>query len=230
MKIQSLNLPVAQRRMISENVMEVACDLEGSQFPFKAGQYVSVTLPDLAYPDPKGKSRNFNLVNSPNNQECLYFAFVMRESGFKRTLAEIPIGTRVEIKGPYGMFTLPDGEKDFVMVADGIGVTPCLSIAIYAAERQLGRKITMLYAGDGQKKAMPYVDELRQIQDANRNFALKVAGGAIDQSFIKKNVDDPKSQGWFIAGTPDRTGRLRGILLKMGVPAQAVRTEDFTGY
>lgn len=229
--LQSLSLPVAQRRMITQDVMEVACDLEGRQFAFKAGQYVSVTLADLAYPDPKGKSRNFNLVNSPSsNLGHLYFAFVVRESGFKRTIAEVPIGTRVGIKGPYGMFTLPEGDGSFVMVADGIGVTPCLSIAIYAAETGLRRGITMLYIGSDRKTTLPYVDELEQLRDINRNFDIKFASTTVDQSFIKRSIDNPEDQLWLVAGAPDRTAKVRSVLLKMNVPVHLIRTEDFTGY
>jgi ferredoxin-NADP reductase len=219
--------------MVAQDVMEVVCDLEGSQFTFKAGQYVSVTLPDLAYPDPKGKSRNFNLANSPNNFGYLYFAFIARQSGFKRTLAELSVGARVGIRGPYGMFVLPEGEGDLVMVADGIGVTPCLSIAIYAAEMRLERRITMLYTGGG-RKTLPYVDELQQLVDINRNFEVKFAGtpaAAMDSSFIKKSVGHtPTSLHWLVAGAPEQTARVRSTLLKMGVQAQLIRTEDFTGY
>ncbi|MEW5840739.1 MAG: FAD-dependent oxidoreductase [Thermoproteota archaeon] len=243
--------------MVAENVMEVAFELDGSSsggssssssssgsshFPFRPGQYVSVTLPSLAYPDSRGRSRSFNMVNSPNNSKYLYFAFVVREqSGFKRTLAEAPIGTNVGIRGPYGMFTLPEGDRDFVMVASGIGVTACLSIAIYAAEMQLGQKITMLYntaPGEGKTAAtatataMPYVKELQQLKGVNPNFDVRFASGAggIDQSLIKRSVEDPKSRRWLVAGSPGQTGRVRSTLLKMGVPVQAIRTEDFTGY
>ena len=48
-----LSLPLVGRREVAERTMSFAFDLEGQNFPFKPGQYVSITQAAPSYQDEK---------------------------------------------------------------------------------------------------------------------------------------------------------------------------------
>lgn len=224
----TLQLPIVQCRDIPCNVKEVTCDIKGSGFQFKAGQQIRVSLDNLTYNDPKGKSRTFNILSSPNNDEYLTFAFKMSDSGFKRTLVGSPLGTGVEVKGPFGMFTLPPGDEQIIMIADGIGITPCISMLLYATEEQRKNKITLVYSEAGH--SMAYLDDLHDIVQENRNITIKTKTGGFDAGFIKKNIDRPKESHWYISGIPQIMASIKNIANQSGVPDRNLHIEEFAGY
>ena len=83
-------MPIVQWCQLPEGILEVTCRLNGNEFPYKAGQHLQAILSSLLFNDPKGKTRTFNLLSSPNNVEYISFAFYMSDSGFKKTLNQIP--------------------------------------------------------------------------------------------------------------------------------------------
>ena len=103
-------------------------------FDFVAGQYLTVTLPDPLYDDPKGNLRTFSIASPPHETNHLLVATRMTGSPFKRSLAEAPLGAAVSIFGPAGDFTLPAvAATPLVFIAGGIGITPFRSMILTAA-------------------------------------------------------------------------------------------------
>ncbi|MBI5147088.1 MAG: FAD-dependent oxidoreductase [Thaumarchaeota archaeon] len=227
MQLLSRQLSVVQHQEVAPGVIEIICKQEHA-LNFKPGQYVNVSLDQLRYPDPKGKTRTFNLVSSPNNSEYLGFSFLKSNSGFKKTLTEIQLNTKIEIKGPFGIFTLPENSsKPVVFIADGIGITPCVSIALYAAEKKLPHKITVLYTS---QKTFPYLESLQEIQKENPNFTIQAKSGPIDSSFIKKHVKNIKESKWFVSGTAKSASHIIKTISQLGVSEKDIQTEEFSGY
>jgi ferredoxin-NADP reductase len=227
MQLLARNFPIIQREEVSENVIEVVCKQDGS-FTFKPGQYVNISIEQLRYPDTKGKTRTFNLVSSPNNTEYLGFTFSKSNSGFKRTITEMPINSKIEFKGPFGVFTLPeDHSRPIVFIADGIGVTPCVSIALYAAEEKLPHKITMIYTS---KKSHPYLENLKEAEGENPNFKLQSKIGQVDSGIIKKHVSNIKESRWYAAGTSQSVSHIVKTISQLGVLEKDIHIEEFSGY
>jgi len=68
--------------------------------------------------------RHISVVTSPNERGVLGLCTRLRDSAFKRSLAELPIGAEVEVEEPKGNFLLPeDTSRRYVVVAGGIGIT-----------------------------------------------------------------------------------------------------------
>lgn len=59
---------IKEKKEISEGTLLVSFDLLENKIDFKAGQYFYITLPKLNYPDDKGNTRHFSIVNSPNEK------------------------------------------------------------------------------------------------------------------------------------------------------------------
>lgn len=91
---------------------------------FKAGQFMDLTLLDPAETDAEGNTRGFSINSAPDETE-LVFTTRLRDTAFKRVLRSMPLGTGVQIDGPFGNFTLHSKEtRPAVLLAGGIGITP----------------------------------------------------------------------------------------------------------
>ena len=115
---------IAEKREVAEGTLLVLFDLLGREVDFRPGQYFWVTLLDPPYEDEKGPRRHISVVTSPNERGVLGLCTRLRDSAFKRSLAELPVGAEVDVEEPKGDFVLPE-ETDlpYVFVAGGIGIT-----------------------------------------------------------------------------------------------------------
>jgi ferredoxin-NADP reductase len=235
--------PLTARRPVAAGTMAFEFDLGGQDFTFKPGQYVSLTVPNPLYQDDKGNMRSFSIASSPQDR-VLLIATRMTGSALKRTLAEAPPGTRVEIRGPLGSFTLPqDPGRPIVLVAGGIGITPFRSMIKHATERRLPHRITLLYANRTPQEA-PFLDDLEAWQRQNPHLRVVLTMtrpaeaeppwggrvGYIDRAFVIEEVEDRERAFAFVAGPPDMVGSAARALADAGLTEDRIRTEEFDGY
>src|ERR1035437_4509806 len=97
-------------------------------FNFRAGQSADVTLTDPLETDAEGNTRTFSIASPPFADE-LVFTTRMRDTAFKSSLKKVPLGAEVKIARAAGTFTLHKNlEKPAIFLADGIGITPFLSM------------------------------------------------------------------------------------------------------
>ncbi len=198
-----------------------------ANFNFLAGQHIQVTLQTLAYSDHKGSSRVFSICSSPLDREVISIAFRNTGSGFKKTLVEIPIGTKILIKGPSGFFTLPEKGKH-IFVAGGIGITPFMSMLGTALEKESRYDISLLYANRDQENAS-YLDDLKKLTTNSENFHLHTIFGRLDASFIQKAATDVENTTWWVAGPPGMVAEVKYTLGQLGISSGKVRSEEFVG-
>ncbi|MEX0918879.1 MAG: FAD-dependent oxidoreductase [Candidatus Paceibacterota bacterium] len=226
-----IKLPIIDRREVAEKTNEVSFGLTGREFNFIAGQYIQLGVDNLLYPDPRGPSRLFSVVSSPDDKEKISIAFRQTDSGFKRTLLELPLNTEVVVDGPFGSFTLPaKAEQPAVFVAGGIGITPCLSMIRLAMATKRPGKLLLLYANRGPETA-PYLEELKQLAGANPQLTVKNHFGPLNDDLIGFGLETaPAGAGWYIAGPLPLVVSARDSLSRAGVPPTQILTEEFTGY
>jgi len=97
-------------------------------FDFKPGQSVDLTLLNPPETDSEGNVRTFSIASAPFEDQ-LRFATRMRDTAFKRSLKNVPLGTVVKMDSAMGSFTLhKNSAKPAVFLAGGIGITPFSSI------------------------------------------------------------------------------------------------------
>src|SRR5918995_3761049 len=99
---------IKEKREIAKGTLLATFDLLGEEVDFTPGQYFFVTLPDIGHQDDKGLRRHITVVTSPNDSGVLGLATRMRDSAFKRSLRDLPVGAEVEVEQPEGDFGLPD--------------------------------------------------------------------------------------------------------------------------
>ncbi|MBI1975041.1 MAG: FAD-dependent oxidoreductase [Parcubacteria group bacterium] len=235
-----------ERKMVAE-ATEAFWFEKPKTFSFKPGQYIDVTLKELVAPDPRGNNRVFSIASSPGDEDIM-IATRLTGSNYGETLMHMPLGTEVELDGPFGSFTLPrDTSQPVVLVAGGIGITPFRSMIKYVTEQKLSYRLTLLYT-NRTPALSAFLDDFAKWSDENPLFrfvAIVVdplpAGqkwgyapycrtGLIDASFIQKEVESPKESVFYVAGPPVMVHAITEELFGLGIPHAGVKFEEFSGY
>ena len=163
---------IKEKREVAKRTLLVLFDLGGTELDYRPGQYFWVELLEPRYEDEKGARRHITAVTSPTERGVIGLCTRMRDSAFKRSLAELPVRAEVEIEPPKGTFVLPeDDSRPLVFVAGGIGITPFRSMLRFIADERLSRRVTLIYSNRDRASAA-FLDELEQIEQANPNISL----------------------------------------------------------
>jgi ferredoxin-NADP reductase len=166
----------------------------------------------------------------------------VRDTAFKRVLKGLPLGTEVELDGPYGDFTLHKTETTpAVFLIGGIGVTPVRSMIAQATKDRTAHKITLLHANRSLADA-PFTADFKAFAAENPNFTyvpvLSQAGdggwngetGYIDEAMVRKYVPDLDAPIYYLSGPATMVAAMRKILVDAGVNEDAIKSEEFSGY
>lgn len=235
-------IKLVARELIADGTMSFSFE-KPEGFEYRAGQFADYTLIDPPESAKQGDTRGFTLSSAPY-EPYLTAATRLRNSGFKRTLTGVPLGTEVLLDAPYGSFTLPDDTtRHAVFLAGGIGITPVRSIAFQAAHDGTGHNITAFYSNRSPENAA-FLDELTALSETEDGFTLvatmtapetsrkKWSGetGYIDGAMLARHLKDITAPVYYLCGPPPMVKSLHSVLTAAGVADDDIRTEEFTGY
>jgi ferredoxin-NADP reductase len=232
---------IKEKREVAKGTLLVTFDLLGEEVDFAPGQYFFVTLPDVGHQDDKGLRRHITVVTSPSEKGVLGFATRMRDSAFKRSLGELPVGAEVEVEPPKGSFVLPeDPSRPLVFVAGGIGITVFRSMLRYIQEEGLPYRVTLIYS-NRDRESTAFLDELREFEQALPDFRLiltmtqdpswKGETRKVDGKFVKDHLDEDLNRYTFlVAGPPAMAEGVQQALEEAGVQDENVIPERYSGY
>jgi ferredoxin-NADP reductase len=241
-KPSTYQVTLKNRQEVAKGTMAFYFDRPAA-FTFKAGQFIDLPLPDLSDSDPQGHTRAFTLASAPSEQQ-LMVATRLRDTAFKRMLGEMPLGTTIDIEGPFGQFTLPDNNsRTTVFLAGGIGITPFRSMLVEAAHNKLPHRLILMYSNRHPEDAA-FLDELQALQQDNPDYtcigtmtsptvgaeAWKGETGRIDQAMLRKYVKDTETAMFYVVGPPAMVKGLRKMLESAGIHKNSIRFEEFVGY
>lgn len=235
-----MRVKIKDREEIAKNTLLVTFDLLGQALNFKAGQFCRITLINPPYNDSRGNSRFLGIVTSPSEKGIFSILTRMGVSAFKKSLAELPIGTEVEVGEIDGHIILPeDRKKSVVFVAGGIGIAPVMGVLRFCQEQNWPYMITLVYSNEDSESA-PFLDELKRMAEGNQKFKLVATmtqdaawigeKRRINSQFIKDYFPEPDKNIYFVTGTPRFVPAVFREIKGAGVPAQSITMEIFTGY
>jgi ferredoxin-NADP reductase len=212
-------------------------------FDFKPGQSADLTLFNPPETDSEGNTRTFSIASAPF-EEQLMFATRMRDSAFKRSMMQIPLGTRVKIGPAIGSFTLHKNPgRAAVLLAGGIGVTPFLSILRQADNDRAPHKLYLFYSNHRPEDA-PFIKTLETLDMSNANFRFirtmtnmsnsksnwEGETGRIDKEMLSRYLSELHGPIYYVAGPPAMVAGMTKILVAAGVDEDDIRSEEFAGY
>ena len=232
---------IKEKHDVAKGTLLVTFDLAGEDVDFEPGQYFFVTLLDPPYEDDKGPRRHITVVTSPNERGVLGLATRLRDTAFKKSLQQLPIGTEVEVEPPKGKFTLPeDTSRPLVFVAGGIGITVFRVMLRYMDEESLPYRVTLLYSNRNREEAA-FLDELGDLEDRRPEFRLVATmtddpdwegeQRRMDARFFRDHVGDLLDEATFmVAGPPPMVEAMKEALAEAGVAEERVIAERYSGY
>jgi ferredoxin-NADP reductase len=231
---------IKEKREVAKGTLMVVFDLLGEEVDFTAGQYFWVTLLDPPYDDDKGPRRHISVVTSPTERGVLGLCTRLRDSAFKRSLAELEVGAEVEVEHPKGDFVLPeDTEQPYVFVAGGIGITVFRCMLRYIADTGEPYKVTLVYS-NRDRESTPFLDELHEIEQRVPGFRLIVTmtedpewdgeSRRIDADMLRDQLGELEPFTYLVAGPPAMVEGVAEQLSQAGVPEEQVLPSRFSGY
>ena len=205
-------------------------------FFYQAGQYVSLVLPQLSNISPRQAVRSMSLASAPS-EDTLMIAMRSGPSEYKKTLLNMALGEKLEIRGPLGALVPHDGARSAVYIAGGIGIAPFRGMILDARDKGWPYAITLFYSNRYNEDAA-FLEELRAVE--NERFRIvpimtrqKNWTGEYthcDERMIKKYVGDIHAPVYYIVGLPNMVTEMSFTLNDMGIDFEQIKTELFTGY
>jgi ferredoxin-NADP reductase len=231
---------VKEKREVARGTLLVIFDLGGQAVDFRAGQYFWVELLDPPYEDEKGPRRHISVVTSPTERGVLGLCTRLRDSAFKRSLAELEVGAEVEVEEPKGDFKLPeDTEPHYAFIAGGIGITVFRSMLRYIADAGEPYDVTLVYS-NRDRASTAFLDELTELESQIPGFELVVTmtgdpawtgeSRRVDADFLRDKLGELADYTYLLAGPPPMVGGVVEQLNEAGVPEAQIEPDRFSGY
>jgi len=145
---------------------------------FYPGQFIEVEAPGRP-----GSWRCYSIASSAANPERIDLV-VKRIAGgeFSGQVERLARGSRLAVRGPYGMSYLRESDRPILLVATGSGLAPLLSILRSSAEQRDPRSF-QLYYGARTAGDLIFHDELYAMEQRLPHFRFKPSLSAPDSSF-----------------------------------------------
>lgn len=211
--------------------------LEPESIKFFPGQYVDFAVPGT------DETRSFSMANTSSLQSGqLEFVIKIYPEGLFSTFldTDVAIGDRLDITGPFGMFTLRDApDAELIFVGGGAGMAPILALLRTMAERGIDRKATYYYGARGRRD-LCFDKELRSLAETLPNFRYVPALSEPDPDddwdgatglitdVVRADVDTLAGADAYICGPPPMVEAACDLLPALGVSDHRIFYDKFT--
>ena len=245
----------ADTDMMSFKLSRKDVQQQNHNLDYKAGQYAAMDLGTKE--DPEGPVRSFTIASSPTEVEFILVSTRIRDTPFKKKLANLEIGTPVKITAPVGSFVLPEGDnlKSVVFLSGGIGVTPFRSMVKYATDNHLPVRIVMFDSNRNEENILYRMDFDQCVREnSNLKIIYTITGEGQEKSsssvstagsnwkgeigFINKEMitkymtsDELEDSIFYVCGPPGMLKAMQKLLQDdLQIPDERIKIEEFTGY
>ena len=207
---------------------------------YLAGQYFNIRIPVEGRPRPI--QRAYSVGSSPTEGlEVVDFGIRETEGGLVSPVLvrNTPVGTKLEVRGPYGDFTWQEMDRGPVLlIGAGSGVVPLKSIIRYALDKGTDVKMALLYSSKSAQYVI-YDEELKEIllkapwlrvyhtftRDASDDTAH--FHRRIDKEMIAEVYGQLEPSLAFICGPPEMVEDAESALIALGMDPKMVKSEKY---
>ena len=144
---------------------------ELDRFDFEPGQFVTLDLP--IHEKPNKRWRSYSIASWPDGSNSFELVIVKLEGGAGTSylFAHGTIGLEISLRGPQGVFTLPEKiEEDLIFICTGTGIAPFRSMVHHIKNKNIPHKNLYLIFGTRTKNDLLYYDELKQMEKEVASF------------------------------------------------------------
>jgi propane monooxygenase reductase component len=245
--IQQAVAEVAANEPVTHDLRRLVLRLiEPAELRFFPGQYVDIAVPGTS------ASRSFSMANIPASPagasgaagsaaELEFVIKVYPDGLFSHFLdARLAVGDRLELAGPFGVFTLRESEDTpLIFVGGGAGMAPILSLLRSMAQRGIQRPATYYY-GARRRRDLCFEAELRALEEALPGFrylpALSEPGdddgwdgeAGLITDVVRRHEADLTSAHAYVRGPPPMVEAAVPMLSALGVAEKRIYYDKFT--
>jgi ferredoxin-NADP reductase len=144
---------------------------ELDSFNFKPGQFVTLDLP--IHEKTNKRWRSYSIASAPDGSNIIELVIVLLEGGLGTTYLfnEIKEGSAITLRGPVGVFTLPETlDKDLYLICTGTGIAPFRSMVHWIHQQKIAHKNIHLIFGCRKLSDQLYGSELKALETLENNF------------------------------------------------------------
>ncbi|HVW42583.1 MAG TPA: 2Fe-2S iron-sulfur cluster binding domain-containing protein [Amycolatopsis sp.] len=240
-------LPIVQAEVevvAKEHVTHDMCHLvvrliEPETIKFFPGQYLDFTIPGTE------ETRSFSMANT-SAREGGRLEFVIKiypDGRFSQFLdTEVAVGHRLQVNGPFGVFTLRDApDKDLVFVGGGAGMAPILALLRSMAERggDVAARRATFYYGARRRQDLCFEKDLAELAEKLPDFryvpALSEPDGedwagetGLITDVLRRCESDLAGADAYVCGPPPMVEAALELLPALGVADKRIFYDKFT--
>jgi propane monooxygenase reductase component len=236
--IQQAVAEVVSNEPVTHDMRHLVLKLvEPQEINYFPGQYIDIAIPGTDV------VRSFSMANV-SSKESGQLEFVIKiypDGQFSHFLdATLAVGDRLDVVGPYGVFTLRDGRDcDLVFVGGGAGMAPILSVLRSLAERGSTRKATYYY-GARKRRDLCFEKELYDLQESLPNFRFVPALSEPDEDepwdgevglitdVVKRHESDLADSDSYVCGPLPMVEAAMDVLTALGAVEKRIYYDKFT--
>ncbi len=211
---------------------------ELERFDFKAGQFATLELP-IHEKKPR-RLRSYSIASAPDETNVIELLIVLNEKGIGTPWIwqNIKAGSTLPIRGPLGVFTLPDPiETDICFVCTGTGIAPFRSMLLWLkAHPVVQYKNLYLLFGSRWMKDILYQKEMEELQNELPNFHYIITLSREDSPDYKGRKGyvhvlyqelfaDKRPCNFYLCGWRAMINDARKKIVEMGYDRKAVHVE-----
>lgn len=144
---------------------------ETKSFDFKPGQFVTLDLP--IHEQRNKRWRSYSIASMPDGSNVIELVIVYLEKGAGSGyfFNEVKEGTELTLRGPHGVFTLPQPlVNDLYMICTGTGIAPFRSMLYYIHRHSIPHGKIHLIFGTRTQQDLLYADEMRELEKLITDF------------------------------------------------------------
>lgn len=235
--IQEAVAEVVSNNSVTHDMRHLVLKLvEPQDIDYWPGQYVDIAIPGTE------ETRSFSMANttSKDGGRLEFVIKVYSDGAFSNFLdAKVDVGDRLNLVGPFGVFTLRDRDSDIVFVGGGAGMAPILCLLRTLAASGSTRK-TKFYYGARAKRDLCFEEELRGLSESLRNFtyvpALSEPGDDEDwvgevgliTDIVKQHETDLAGTDAYVCGPPPMVEAAMETLSGLGASEKTIYYDKFT--
>ncbi|HWH42894.1 MAG TPA: 2Fe-2S iron-sulfur cluster-binding protein [Usitatibacter sp.] len=230
---------LAATRDLTQDMREFRFKAAAGSPGFLPGQYALFYLPGLDVP------RTYSMANIDDGSGEWHFIVrrVPAGVGTVTLFDKVPVGSTIELDGPYGLAYLrTESPRDLICIGGGSGLAPVLSIARGAiAEPKLaGRRIHVFYGarttldlcGDADLSTLPGYGERLTFEAVLSMPEQSPAAWTGPTGFVHDHVQKFIGERWadfeyYFAGPPAMAEAVQRMLIEKRVPYPQVHFDSF---
>ena len=208
--------------------------LEAAAFSYRAGQSASIAI------GPGDPGTPYSIATAPSETAATgYLEFLVKVDGstrFGARVSQLQPGLPLIVSPAAGRFTIPaDAEQHpLLFIAGGTGIAPLRSMILECVNAGRRAGMALVYSARTPEE-FAYLDELRALDAAGKlALTLTLTGDAQDWRHARGRAGDrhladlatPRTMA-FICGPPSMVTDIPQALMRLGVPREQIKTEDW---